>query len=239
MRTIISSNPDFISRLLRYTKHLYIGNFVYFEEVTNILLESPALISFSCYIGSRQTRLIEQLRIQYASFAISPGPGLDLPLAPNSPLSSTLTHLEIWSNPRNMPKMEGLTRLTHLSVPYDWLYRGWVRTTLDSCKQLRVLVLQCLENDAEPLVVWGIDDCRVVTIDYFRDPKHWEESWGSQNGIWAHAEVIVSRREKGLGRHWTNAERVHLKRWRKRIGEPESTGLCPYGCDNFHRQPKR
>jgi hypothetical protein len=238
MRTIIDSNPDFVLRLLRYTKHLYLGNSISIKETTNILSGFPALTSLSCLIGTLEqfSCIIEELRIRHASFAIAWG--LDISLTPNSPLSSTLTHLEILSMPQSMPKLDRLTRLTHLAVPYDWLRIGWVGITLDSCKELRVLVVHSCVNEAEPLILWSIYDCRVVTIDYTTDPKHWEESWRNENGIWGHAEAVISRRERGRGRHWTNAERVHLKRWRKPTGEPESVvvELCPYGCDTVHRQ---
>ena len=81
-------------------------------------------------------------------------------------------------------------------------------------------------------------------IDYDLGPRHWEESWGSEKGIWEHAKAVIARREKGRGRHWTNAERVHLKLWRQPDAgaDAESGGgvdLYPFGCDiSYHQRSK-
>jgi hypothetical protein len=69
-RTIIlDSNDDYVSRLLRFTKHLYIsGSFSSFEETNDVLSRFPTVLSLSCSVGSAEhfSCLIEDERPQHA-----------------------------------------------------------------------------------------------------------------------------------------------------------------------------
>jgi len=194
--SVLRSNPDLVSRLLRFTKHLCISNPASSEDASDILSRfSPGtLLSLSCFIGSAKqfSCLVEKQRLQHLSLGISVR--VDIHLASSSPLSSSLTHLEIYSPFCHMPKLDPLTRLTHLSVPYHWFHKGWVRTTLENCRALKVLVIQGRMNEADALILHGID-CRVVGIDYTTDPQYWEESWSSEQGIWGRAEAVIAKRE--------------------------------------------
>jgi hypothetical protein len=87
-----------------------------------------------------------------------------------------------------------LTRLTHLAVPYHRMRRDWMRNTLEDCPALLVVVVKGVVKEAEPLVPWGIHDHRVVTINYYDNPKHWEESSSRERGIWLHAEAVIASR---------------------------------------------
>jgi hypothetical protein len=68
-RTIIlDSNDDYVSRLLRFTKHLHISSFSSCEETDVVLLRFPAVLSLSCSVGSAEhfSCLIEDERLQHA-----------------------------------------------------------------------------------------------------------------------------------------------------------------------------
>ena len=157
--------------------------------------------------------LVENLCLQHVSMTIPNWSGVPTISTFECPMSSDLTHLEIIycpdrdsrRNPPEMPQLHRLTRLTHLAVPSLWL-GTWVNTTLDRCKELRVLLLRGTMDEARPLVrYYGIDDCRVVTMNYAICRQSWEASLGSDNGIWSEAEKIISERLNGEGGTWTAA----------------------------------